>query len=498
MKLYSAIVRLVRRFDAGPALFLSVFCVSFLVLVYRAPSPLFFPDFYAEDGRDYLLLLPFSLRRFLAVAFLPHDGFYLLGNVVLAQMGIVVNAVVFHGDLADLPRSISLVSYSMFAALFGATAVVLRKRLSLLAVWFTSLWLCVLPMPRSPELVLGRISNCGLLAFYGGVLIVLQRTLYTNTRANAVACDVLFLICVYSNPVTLLLLPFLYARQLRDIFLKRQLSVSRAELYSAGIVIVCCVFYAAVCFKGKVLTPAGYMRVPFRWENGIEVMLARSMLFPLIYPIYQWMTDFVIFLVLVVVALALGREIRRRNGAEQWWYVVVVFGVVAFSVVALVFRPGFSQFVAGYDWARLSHPEYFYLQNYLATLLLGTVLYDLTRPVRWLRVIAGIICSIFMVGAVFFSQSSRVGVWNLYLGTFAQELELRYWERSHASHYYLWTREGQFLHVRTGPFDGAASHSWWPALLPKNLVEQSRVGDGEFQRFITQSSSRAGYHSGAK
>ena len=490
------------RRPAGPGvLFLAVFCVSFLLLLYRAPSPAFFPDLYAEDGQDYLVLLQVQDRgpvnAFLHVALTPHDGIYLVGNVLLAQLAIVLDRIAWKGDLADLPRAMSLVSYGFFAVVFGLTATVLRKRVGMVTVWLTCLWLCVLPLTRSPELVLGRISNCGLLAFYGALLIVLQRVLYTRSAANAVLCDILFVICVYSNPVVLLLAPFLYARQLGEFWRKRTLQMSLAETISAICVLICCAICAVLSVRASVLTPATYMNTPFAWEHAIELIVARFMLFPLIYPVYKWMSNLSILAIAAVAGWAIWKAARRGTDVERWWYIITVFGLLSFSIVSAAFRPGISTWFKDYAWWAQSHPEFFYVENYLAILLIALLLNDLAHAgSRLARGAIAVLAGSFVMFTLLAGQSSTVGPWNLYLGTFQQELELRYWGRSYADDYESLNRDGKFLYVRTSPFphvraDGKIDDRWWSALLPREAAEHSRIRAGAFQDPMSKAAAAA-------
>jgi hypothetical protein len=505
------------RAPSGLVLFFSVFCVSFLLLLYRSPSPVFFPDFYAEDGKDYLALLRsvpaggWILGNFLRVAFTPHHGFFLFGNVLLAQLAIGLNALAFHGDAADLPRAMSLVSYGLFAALFGAAAVLLRKRTGLLTVWLTCMALCALPMPRSPELVLGRISNCGLLAFFGAVLICLQRALYTRTRANAVLCDLGFVFCAYSNPMVIVLLPFLYARELRATALTRALRISAVERISAMAVIVCCAINALICLQRGVLSPgASYMESPFVWKSAIEVLLGRSIFYPLIYLVYGHMSNVIVLALAVATGWAVWKCAVRASASDRWWYAAVVFALISSTVLAAIFRPGISVWAWEYDVNKVAHPEFFYVQNYLGILLLALLFQDVARASPP-RVRLGITTALGIVIVTMFlsSKSSAAGPWNLYLGTFSQELEQQYWSRSFVDARDHWNRDGRFVQVRTSPFpfllepeelkerERAAGggpvktydERWWPVLIPREAAGRSTIRNGGFQGLM----SRAAY-----
>lgn len=106
-----------RRF----ALFMMCLATSFLIFFIRNPDPFINPVFYAEDGSSYVASI--LNRGFWFALFHARPDYYVFGNVILTEVALIINYVIYPGSILHLPQNIALISYLFYG--FVATLPIL-------------------------------------------------------------------------------------------------------------------------------------------------------------------------------------------------------------------------------------------------------------------------------------------------------------------------------------------------------------------------------------
>ncbi len=363
------------------ALFAACFAVCFLFLVIRTPFSFFEPSFVAEDGTGYFSDI--ANKGLLAALGHTHNGYFVFGNVLLSEAAILADRVFLGGDVRQVPWAMALVSGCYFALLATLPILLLRRRLS--TAWLVCLAAIVVGTPLSggDGGIVGRISNTGYSFVYLAVIILAYRVCEKPSGARAVMCDVVLFVCANTNPTVIPLLilasipyasriihgprgPRGWGELLRD--------RSFLSLIALGVCVMACAIHL---YTPKAATPPNYLGGPFIWANGVEMILARELLYPLLVGFYNHLRDSYVVLLAVVVLASLVWVLRRQTWKENQVYVITIVGFSVFAAASAIFRPGLSAIMYRYGAQYL--PQYFYGMNMVSSLLIVLLCHDLTR-----------------------------------------------------------------------------------------------------------------------
>jgi hypothetical protein len=359
-------------------MFTACVAVCFIFLVARTPYSFFEPMFLAEDGTDYFSDI--ANNGFMAALAHTHNGYFVFGNVLLSGVAVAVDRLFLGADVRQVPWAVALISGVYFALLASLPLILLRRRLP--TVWLLCLTaiLAGTPLASDDSGIVGRISNSGYSFVYLALVIIAYRVYERPSGARVVLCDLMLFVCANTNPVVfpllaLVSLPYLgriargprgWAELLRD----------RSFLSLLGL--AACVIAAAVhIFALKPYAARDHLGGPFLWQHAIEMLLAREVLYPVLFPFYMHLRDgLVVFLTAVAVA-ALAWVMWRQSWRENQLYVILLLGLVGFAIASAMFRPGLSALMENYHAQPLA--QYFYGMNMVASVLSVLLCYDLTR-----------------------------------------------------------------------------------------------------------------------
>jgi hypothetical protein len=207
------------------------------------------------------------------------------------------------------------------------------------------------PLQDSDYEVIGRISNVGYAFVYIAFLLIYYRIFCVKNLAVILLIDFLIFICANTNPVVYIILPAIYIPYLKNYFIDK-ISLNRIlnnySFLSAVIISTILLLEAAkIVTTGAGLHPAsGHLDSPFVLSNAIEMLVARSILYPVIYPIYRNMNDITVILIFIVLIIGF---IRFSNKENHGFYVLGFYSLIVFTVAAALFRPGLSGFLKDYS-----------------------------------------------------------------------------------------------------------------------------------------------------
>lgn len=340
---------------------LSTVVVGVALLYLRDPHSLRTPTLYTEDGVWMARLFNAGFWHTLIHAKGGETPYFVTLNILLLQAAKTLNGLCFGDSLVHLPRFVSVLAMTFYATLATLIVRLLRRWLSPVAA--RVLWALVIFMPLGDSSfeVLGRLSNIG----YGMLclcvcLVVWRRTADRGRPGAIIAADAGVVLCATTNPLCypVLAADFVHRgwqlwRSGADVSaIVRRSGAARSAL-ACGIALLASVA-AMTQLEPR---PTEHLLETLDPHELIESVVARPLLYPLVFPWYGSLDD------AVVVAAAVGL------GALAWWLtaeareprrvVAATAAAAGYAAVATVAsRPGLTSVLDHYRTTLLD--RYYY------------------------------------------------------------------------------------------------------------------------------------------
>jgi hypothetical protein len=355
--------------------FLPLWLLGTALLILRSPDPLLHPALYAEDG----VWASYLLSTGTDALFVARDDYFVAGNMLVIWLALQVTQLLAGADLTLLPAVLAVLADMVFASVAALAWLALAPVLSRPARLTGWLLLVLLPLGDTSNEILGRACNLGFAFAVLCVLLLCWRESWSERPGwRKLAIDLLVTLCMATNPVcSLVVAVYLAMRAWR----RRRLAPDDAVL--AGLL--------ALISAATLLLPhpwflleSPHPAAPQQPSGLIEVLLGRSLLYPLLFPFYRHLTDLRAVLLSVAWAglLVMAWRTGRRPGMLP---ALALVALAAFGGGIVTQRTELTRFV---DHYRTTSPDrYYYGQNLLAVLLTVWALDGLRRAAR-LRLVA--------------------------------------------------------------------------------------------------------------
>ncbi|HSX01029.1 MAG TPA: hypothetical protein VLF67_02190, partial [Candidatus Saccharimonas sp.] len=295
----------------------AVWTIAGVVFYWRFPNNLQYPNFYAEDGS--VLTEGLLHHGFWGAVLALFNGYCIAGMYLLAQIGFWLNGLLYHGQLADLPKAYALVSYGFLGLVAALPVVLLRAYIGLGWRLLVALAVTVLPITNYDYAIIGVIGNFKYLFVPVAFMLVMYRIRLPRTSKRIWLADLGLLICLYTDAAVYLLLPALL---LGDGLRPRQLLGLRGlprranvALWSAVVLGVLSLYQIYLVGRYGIPAIPGYLDEPLRTSPLLEIGVARSYLYPLVYWWYKHLNDVVSVGMLGLIVAAMWRWGRREHWA---------------------------------------------------------------------------------------------------------------------------------------------------------------------------------------
>jgi hypothetical protein len=372
--------------------FLAATLAAMVIFFARAPVAFMAPLLFAEDRAWTSQLVT---RGFWETAFHAREDYCILGNVIVVWLGMRACEWLCEGDVFQLPRCLAVASYLFMGAAVSLPVLLLRRQLRpgyLLAAWLLA---CFLPLgihsaSWSGFEILGRAINLGYVFLFIAFILIWHRIANVTTASQAVPVDLGLLVCTATNPLCIAMLPATGLPYLRRLFDRRESSGTRGSaaagkpwsvvLRDPVFVSLCLLMLACLFVNGLPKTRRMILESPpppVGFDVAIEMGVARSLLYPLVWPIYHRLGTTSTLAIAALTAWCLWRFGHPRHR-------LVVAGGLAtvglMSIVLITCRPEVGMLLDGY---RSTFPDrYFYGQNLVATLVAVVFAADVAERLR--------------------------------------------------------------------------------------------------------------------
>ena len=345
-----------------------------LIFFIRFPNNFLNPNFYAEDGKDYMANI--LNNGFLVSIFHTFNGYFIVGMYLLMGMAYLINFILFQNQFVYLPASIAIVSYIFLAFCVCLPAFLLKKELGV--IWATVLIIATafVPLISSDYAIIGSIANLKWVFYYLGFCLIIYRIYRYKADVRTIALvDIGILICAYSNITVYLLYPLIFIPTIRDIY--KSSNVMRAlkgtlktpQVVSAlllGILLLPQVIYIKI--NGIPKLP-GYLDTQYEVSKTTELFVWRTYLYGIFYPYLHFFTDKIS---LIIMFIAASFMFVRSSKINRWIFLSGLYAAFIATFLFTVNRPGVSQIFTRYTSS--GPDQFFYAQNMIIILVLIIVL----------------------------------------------------------------------------------------------------------------------------
>ena len=353
--------------------YLSLFLLGTILLFFRSAYSFITPYLYAEDGIwIFQIINDGFLHTFV------NQRYFMTGYLILEEISIWINKLLFGYNLRYLPDVISVVSYSFHSAVALMAFICLKQNLRTFPRYLMWLMILLMPTGNTGFEIFGRIMNYGYMFFFIAFILVFYLIFNVSADTNKFKLAVIALIlwiCSTTNAASNIMLAVGF---FMDIAL--QLSAKRREhsgccskwiylkdLFGAfknrlwlllGIVCLICFLYQA--FAMQLISDGSILHAP-NPENNIA-FFGRSILYYFTWPFYKNLNDGYVILMLVLFAMVSILAIIVSEKRIQTFYLFA--GTLMIAIATFCMRPGLTFYLQGYQ---STFPDrYYYVINLCA------------------------------------------------------------------------------------------------------------------------------------
>ncbi|TRL32278.1 hypothetical protein [Rhizobium straminoryzae] len=353
-----------------------------ILLFLRNPDPMLVPSLYGEDA-------PWSsgiLSGNMTAAYLRTRADYLtIGQSLLLHLAVVLNTASFGDSIAHLPQIIAGLSYLLWSSTAALGFLAFRP-------WIRTEWrlaiaaaILLMPLGHHTNEVLGRALNLGFMFFPISVFLLALRTQLTSTRSR-IMTDILLYICCCTNPLAIIVVGLhAAASAVRRQFAQRVVPVRDILMGSA--IGLLCLFYV-IRFGSAPPIDRGELQA----ARLVEALVARSILYPFVFPFYSALSDTVSLLLLAALGAVIVIAFRASDERQKRFGTGILAAAAVVIMGTIVTRYNLTTLLQGYS---TTFPDrYFYAQNIMTCVVLAWAGSNL--PAKTAKAALIILCGVYM------------------------------------------------------------------------------------------------------
>jgi len=287
------------------------------------------------------------------------EQYFVLGNLLLLKISLLTNDFFCNKNILFLPKTLYWISVIFYAVALNMHFFVFKNFISNGKLLFISFCLIILSLHGSDYEVFSRASNVGFIFYYIALMVITFQATSISNKTNLFAGNIIILISIYTNPAVFFLLP-LHAY---NVFIHRKENIF--SLYAAILTYFLSIGQVIHMMQNTQLSLSG------AYGRLIEVIFARSILFPLIEPIYHGFNDFFSVAFTLILICLLIIIILNFSGSKKLKiiYFFLSYGLIIITLLSAYTRP--FDTISGYlsSWP----DRYFYIQNLIVILIVSTL-----------------------------------------------------------------------------------------------------------------------------
>ena len=346
---------------------LALFLFAFLVLFVRNPDPVLTNILYAEDGSWTGLLIS---NGFLKSLWIARPDYFVFLNLALLQISIWINKLAFGYDFGIYPRVVAFVSYAFFAGAAVIAWYSMKNYLSQVSRIIIYFSIILVPLQGSANEVIGRLVNIGFILPV--VLISILAIRENLNRLKKILVDFAILLISLTNPIcigiTFVYFTFKFYFVLREKNKTINIHQTLKKIITSLLVIalLTSLIAARYIWLG---TLSDLAKAPLVVSNLFEIIVARSIIFPLVLPFYRHTSNLtaVIGLIFFLSIFFIGYYSRLKSDySGRLFGLAIFFALITLSFTIVAMRPGLTNFIGNYSG---TYPDRYFMGQYLLSVL---------------------------------------------------------------------------------------------------------------------------------
>ena len=333
----------------------------FLLFMFRNIDPFINPIIYTEDGKWIDEIIN---NGFFSTLWNARSDYFVFGNIILLYIAYILNFIFFGYNLSYLPHFISFISYLFYSVcisyIYFSLFNTIKNKLS--RILLLTLLICI-PLGDSSSEIFGKISNIGY------IIPVILTLSILNFEYNIINYKIFFIITFFAITTNPVCYPIMYSYIFIKILLfhkYKKLNFNNTDLVKIFIIFLFCLFFTIIIayrylnFESSV--PLHNDKIIYK--NLLEGIFARSIFYPFIFPIYNYMNDITIIILSVLLFCVSFFTIIEMTKKERIYVLSVGFTLIIYILLSFIMRPGLTSWISEY---KATFPDRYFLgQNILA------------------------------------------------------------------------------------------------------------------------------------
>lgn len=337
--------------------YLVLIVIGMILLAIRNPVPIMHPSIYAEDG----VWVANALSHGWVNAFIhARDDYFVFFNIFFLFVSTTISNIVSGNPLLFLPQSIALVSYFFYTVISTmAYAVVLRISNVAYAI-LAYLLILYVPLGLSQNETIGHLLQIGFYMPMMALCLILYRE-YIDSKFHKTFIDLLIFLAAATNPVVFPIVGLFYLA-------KFAVSTDKIKLVKDLLPLALSMFVLALIILPRLNGSGGVDNHAYNPDNIVELVTARLLLYPFVFPWYEKLNDLVsIFLSIVYFAFCLFVILKTEDRNARKFLLAMLMTLVINIAATVVGRVGLTDFLN--DYTGTFPDRYFVGSNILALML---------------------------------------------------------------------------------------------------------------------------------
>lgn len=317
---------------------LVLFIFGVLLLVLRYTDPFLNPILYAEDGVWVGQGLSYG---WINTVFHARSDYFTVYNILGLYISTIISSFFTGNPLILLPQSIALVSFSFYSLIAVLVFNFSKRSCSLFISYSLYVLVLFLPLGSSQSEILGRLLQIG---FYMPVfsLCIFEYMRTSRSKLYSYMAAVMIFLAAATNPVVV---PIIYLMAFFDIFGRKGW---RLRIKSYLPLLVSLLIISLIIAKN--IHGQGGINLPPNYNNYIEMVFARQILYPFVFPWYHELSDTISLIIFFfyssycILCYSLSRNILAKHQI-----LFVFISLVIYCAATSIGRSGLSSILDGYS-----------------------------------------------------------------------------------------------------------------------------------------------------
>ncbi|OEF10163.1 hypothetical protein [Aliivibrio logei] len=335
------------------------FLIGFSILFLRSSDAFLVPTFYAEDG----VWLGNAISDGWVNAFInTRADYFVIGNLLILFISSNLSNMITGSEFLLTPIFIAIFSNIFFITVFYSCAAVIKSYLSISEKYKFTLFLLfvLIPLGDHSNEVLGRALQIG---FFMPVLALNALLLSKKSELSKKSTISILILSLLTSPLSIIPIFVFY---IKDIAYNRKLSIICNDKFKIiAYVSIFSITVGRIIYSAQNLIRAQSVE---HVDNIIELFFARSILYPVIYPFYTHLNNYIVILLTIMLVLFFYGAVKKSS----YLISVLIINILLMFTALYLTRPDITNYISGYS--RTFPDRYFMTINLLAMMSIYTLI----------------------------------------------------------------------------------------------------------------------------